>query len=77
VAKDVTLQQKLSANDYYMEALSLAVSFSLYGDLLGITKWADAAGVKKDKTDGKKKRCEDILLPGDRTNCTVDKDIGF
>jgi len=30
----------MSATDWYMEAFGLMVSFSLYGDLLGISKWA-------------------------------------
>lgn len=44
----VSEMQQLSSNDYYMEALSLSVSFSLYGDLLGISKWAKEA-IKKEK----------------------------
>jgi len=53
----VSEMQQLSSNDYYMEALSLSVSFSLYGDLLGISKWAKET-IKKDlkKIDAQKKQ---------------------
>ena len=34
------MQQQLSGTDWYMESFSLTVSFSLYGDLLGISEWA-------------------------------------
>lgn len=34
------MAQSLSGTDWYMEAFGLTVSFSLYGDLLGISEWA-------------------------------------
>ena len=36
----VSMPQQLSGNDWYMESFGLTVSFSLYGDLLGISEWA-------------------------------------
>lgn len=34
------MSQQLTGTDWYMESFSLTVSFSLYGDLLGISEWA-------------------------------------
>lgn len=36
----VSIAQQLVGTDWYMESFSLTVSFSLYGDLLGISEWA-------------------------------------
>lgn len=38
--KQVSMEQKMTSNDWYMESLGLTVSFSLFGDLMGISKWA-------------------------------------
>jgi hypothetical protein len=38
----VSMEQQLSGTDWYMESFGLTVSFSLFGDLLGITKNVDA-----------------------------------
>lgn len=40
----VSMAQMLTGTDWYMESFGLTVSFSLYGDLLGISEWA-----KKDQ----------------------------
>jgi hypothetical protein len=37
---NVSMAQALSGTDWYMESFGLTVSYSLYGDLLGISKWA-------------------------------------
>jgi len=37
---DVSMAQELSRNDWNMETFGLTVSFSLYGDLSGISDWA-------------------------------------
>jgi len=39
-SSNVSMAQELSGTDWYMEAFGLTASFSLYGDLLGISKWA-------------------------------------
>jgi len=39
-ATNVSMAQSISGTDWYMEAFGLTVSFSLYGDLLGISDWA-------------------------------------
>lgn len=39
-SSNVSMAQELSGTDWYMEAFGLTVSFSLYGDLLGISAWA-------------------------------------
>merc|ERR1712051_1121934 len=38
--KAVSMSQTLTGTDWYMESFGLTVSFSLYGDLLGISEWA-------------------------------------
>jgi len=38
----VSMEQQLSGTDWYMESFGLTVSFSLFGDLLGIAKEVDA-----------------------------------
>lgn len=43
--------QSLTGTDWYMESFGLTVSFSLYGDLLGISKWA-MDNLKDCKKDG-------------------------
>jgi len=58
-ATKVSMQQKLTATDWYMEAFGLTVSYSLYGDLLGISQWArdeldkERAQAAADKTKNK------------------------
>lgn len=37
---NVSMSQEISGTDWYMESFGLTVSFSLYGDLLGISEWA-------------------------------------
>lgn len=44
------MMQKLSGTDWYMESFGLTVSFSLYGDLLGISEWARKDQAKCVKT---------------------------
>lgn len=39
---NVSMEQKLTGTDWYMESFGLTVSFSLFGDLLGIAKDVDA-----------------------------------
>ena len=34
------MDQRLDSNDWYMENFGMTVSFSLFGDLMGISKWA-------------------------------------
>lgn len=41
----VSMIQALSGTDWYMESFGLTVSFSLYGDLIGIGKNVDANAV--------------------------------
>lgn len=41
----VSMEQRLSGTDWYMESFGLTVSFSLFGDLLGIAKNVDAKEV--------------------------------
>jgi len=38
--QDVSMVQAMSGTDWYMESFGLTVSFSLYGDLLGVSEWA-------------------------------------
>jgi len=40
----------MTSNDWYMESLGMTVSFSLFGDLMGISKWAEEEAAKKQKT---------------------------
>ena len=42
------MEQKLDGTDWYMESFGLTVSFSLFGDLLGIAKNVNAAEVISD-----------------------------
>ena len=51
----INTEQKLTANDYYMDVLGLTVTFALYGDLLGIQKWDPSkSNTKTDKAADKK-----------------------
>jgi hypothetical protein len=36
----VTMDQRMTSTDWYMENFGLTVSYSLFGDLMGISKWA-------------------------------------
>jgi hypothetical protein len=52
----------LTATDWYNEAFGLTVSFSLYGDLLGISQWARDE-LEKEKSDAAEEKLKNKEVP--------------
>jgi len=63
----VTMQQSTDGTDWYMESFGLTVSFSLFGDLLGIAKQVNA---KKEIEN-----MEEQLDLNDEEEAEVDADV--
>lgn len=58
----VSMSQRLTATDWYNEAFGLTVSFSLYGDLLGISQWARDE-LEKEKSDAAEEKLKNKEVP--------------